>query len=360
MTIEQSGSVQFACPVQPDANDHVLLAHGGGGRLAQKLIREIIAPALASPWLHHLPDGACINLPPQAATSTLVMSTDSFVVKPLFFPGGNIGSLAATGTINDLAMMGARPAWLTCSLIIEEGFAISDLRRILMDLATVARECGMHVVTGDTKVVGRGQGDGLFINTTGLGYQETPRDIGPQSLAPGDVVILSGDIGRHGTAILCAREGFRIDSPVTSDAVELWTTVKALLDAEVPLHCMRDLTRGGLAAALSEISSSAGRPIAIHEDRIPVSTTVQSVCEIFGLEAINLANEGRFIAVVPEAAADAAMRIIAQFTRDGHHGPAVIGWVGDDAGGSGVTLRTAFGGERPLMLPAGDPIPRIC
>jgi hydrogenase expression/formation protein HypE len=359
MTTEQSASMQFACPVQPDADDQVLLAHGGGGRLAQKLVREVITPALASPWLQHLPDGALINLPPGIAAGAIVMSTDSFVVKPLFFPGGNIGSLAATGTVNDLAMMGARPAWLTCSLIIEEGFAVSDLRRVLRDLAAVARECGAHVVTGDTKVVGRGQGDGLFINTTGVGYQEIPRDIGPQFVRAGDVVILSGDIGRHGTAILCAREDFRIDSPVVSDAGTLWSPVNAMLSAGVPVHCMRDLTRGGLAAALSEISGSAGRPILIHENRIPVSTSVQSVCEIFGLDPINLANEGRFIAVVPEAAVDRTVEILSGFTRPGDYAPAVIGQIGD-SNGAGVTLRTAFGGERPLVLPAGDPIPRIC
>ena len=318
-----------------------------------QLIAKMFAPAFANPLLAQRHDGAVIDLNGQR----LAFTTDSYVVRPLFFPGGDIGKLAINGTVNDLAMCGARPLYLSASFIIEEGLSMETLWRVVQSMKRAAADAGIKVVTGDTKVVDKGKGDGLFINTAGIGRVDYDCGISPAAVRPGDAVLLSGDIGRHGMAIMSVREGLQFESSIESDCAPLADLVQSLLEEGIEIHCLRDLTRGGLASALNEIAQCARRQIDIDQNAVPVREEVQGACEILGLDPLYVANEGRFVAFVPASDVDRAIRTMrsrilgAEATQ--------IGVV--TAGSPGlVTLKTQIGARRILDLLSGEQLPRIC
>ena len=344
----------LACPVPSGRPVEIQLAHGGGGRMTQELIDRVFAPAFRNPALAARHDGAVLVAPPGGR---LAFSTDSHVVSPLFFPGGDIGRLAVHGTINDLAMCGARPRWLSAGFIIEEGLPLETLERVVQSMGAAARAAGVEIVAGDTKVVERGKGDGLFINTAGIGWIEHGRSIGPAAVRAGDAVLLSGDIGRHGMAILAQREGLAFESPIESDCAALWPAVAALLAEGIEVHCLRDLTRGGLATAIIEIAETAGLGAGLEEIAVPVTEAVRGACEILGLDPFYVANEGRFIALVPPAQAEAALAVLARTAPGGP--PARIGDVRARPAGE-VTLRSVVGVERIVDRLSGEQLPRIC
>ena len=346
--------IALACPVPPARPAEVQLAHGGGGRLTQDLIDRVFTPAFWGAALARRHDGAVLAVPPGIR---LAFSTDSHVVSPLFFPGGDIGRLAVHGTINDLAMCGARPRWLSVGFILEEGLPLATLDRIARSMGEAAGAADVEIVAGDTKVVERGKGDGLYVNTSGIGWVEHDRVIGPASVRSGDVVLLSGDIGRHGMAILAQREGLAFESTIESDCAPLWPAVQALLAAAIEVHCLRDLTRGGLATAVIEIAETAGLAVRLEEAAVRVTEPVRGACEILGLDPCYVANEGRFIAFVPAAQAVLALGILAESAPGGP--PACIGQV--IAGPAGeVALRGLLGHERILDRLSGEQLPRIC
>jgi hydrogenase expression/formation protein HypE len=329
------------------------MAHGGGGRLMHELIENVFMNAFRNPALEQRHDGAVLNLGGRRAAFT----TDSYVVKPLFFRGGDIGSLAVNGTVNDLAMCGARPLFLSAGFIIEEGLPTETLWRIVQSMRQAASAAHVEVVTGDTKVVDRGKGDGVFINTAGLGVLEHSLDISPAQVRPGDVVLLSGDIGRHGMAILAEREGLAFQSDIESDCAAVAGIVLELLAAGIEIHCMRDLTRGGLATALIEIAQAGRVTIHLEERAIPAMDAVRSLCELLGFDPLYVANEGRFVCVVAPGDADRALAILrahplgAQACR--------IGEVSDKDPGL-VTLRSPIGATRIVDMLSGEQLPRIC
>ena len=341
-----------SCPVPLGAGEQVQLAHGGGGRLMRDLIQGRIAPAVGGEACAH--DAAVVELD----GSRVAFTTAGFVVDPLFFPGGALGSLAVHGTVNDLAMAGARPVALSLSLILEEGLPLAQLDRILASVRAAADEAGVVIATGDTKVVDRGKGDGIFVTTSGVGLVRAGVDVGPWRVRPGDAVIVSGDIGRHGIAILSVRRGLEFEGPVLSDCAPLSAPVQALLDAELDVHCLRDATRGGLAAALVEIARDAGAELRIDESSLPVLATVDAACEILGISALHLACEGRFVAFVPADQSDRALEVLRCHPVSA--GAVRIGVVqGTDDRGR-VWVESPFGGARPLDLPSGEQLPRIC
>ena len=328
-------------------SERIRLAHGGGGTVMQRLIDAELRPLYPDPALV-LHDAARLDLP----HGRLAFSTDGYVVHPLEFPGGDIGSLAVTGTANDLAMAGARPLHLSVGLILEEGLELALLRRVVASMAATARQQGLTIVTGDTKVVERGKGDGIFVTTSGLGLVEAPAPIDPTRIEPGDAVLVSGDLGRHGLTILAARHGLDLQPPLASDCAPLWPLVEQLLAAGVRPHCLRDLTRGGLASALHELASARGVEMRLEEAAIPVAPALATACALLGFDPLHLANEGRLVAVV--AAAD-RQRAEAVLTPGGG---AWIGTVG--VGAARVLLRTPFGSDRLLLPPSGELLPRIC
>jgi hydrogenase expression/formation protein HypE len=339
---------------RPHADDaRILLGHGSGGALTHRLIESVFRPRFSNPRLDEGHDGAVIDVGGRRAAFT----TDSFVVKPLFFPGGDIGKLAVHGTINDLAMCGARPLCLSAGFILEEGLPRETLERVAHSMSEACRAAGVELVTGDTKVVDRGKADGLFINTSGIGLVESPAHISPKAVRPGDVVLVNGDIGRHGMAVMSAREGLEFESPIESDTAPLAAPVLDLLAAGVEVHCLRDATRGGLAGVLVEIARAAKRSLLIQESAIPVTEAVRGACEIFGLEALYVANEGRFAAFVAEADAERALSILRR--HESCADARVIGRVLDDERGL-VTLKSAIGVGRLLDMLAGEQLPRIC
>lgn len=287
----------------------------------------------------------------------IATTTDGYVVRPMFFPGGDIGSLAVHGTVNDLAMCGARPISLTAGFIIEEGTEIATLQRIARSMARACQEVGIAIVAGDTKVVERGKGDGVYITTSGIGVCEHSFDIHPRSMREGDAVVLSGDVGRHGIAVLGARGDFSFDSEVESDSCELWTQVAALLDDGIALHCLRDLTRGGLATTLNELASESGLEIEIEERAVAVRDDVKAACELLGLDPLHVANEGRWVAVVPASQAHKAVESLARVAPD--QTPVVAGTVRGARPGQ-VSLRTRLGTLRHLPMLSGEQLPRIC
>ena len=376
------------CPVPRVADDRIVLAHGGGGRLTHQLIEKIFMPAFGNPMLEQRHDGAVLAV----NGSRLAFTTDSFVVRPLIFPGGNIGDLAVYGTVNDLAMCGARPLYLSAGFILEEGLAMETLRTVVNSMQHAAAKANVKLVTGDTKVVDKGKGDGIFINTSGIGViEEFPgltktvrpgaspvqvaqqgvphvspplrnvgvRDvmIGPASVQPGDAVIVSGDLGRHGIAILSVREGLEFESPILSDTDSVWPAVEALLTAGIEIHCLRDLTRGGLATTLNEIAADRNVCIQLEETLIPVEETVQSACEIFGLDPLYVANEGRFAVFVPQAHADQALEIMKKVPVS--QGSVRVGRV-EASPGRTVVLQSRIGGNRVVDMLSGEQLPRIC
>lgn len=339
-----------SCPLPHDTVDCVSLAHGGGGRLMQRLIADVFAAHLGTDTQH---DGAVVA----AGGARLVTTTDAFVVRPLFFPGGDIGALAVHGTVNDLAMCGARPLALTAAFIIEEGCAIAALERIAQSMAAAAAGAGVAVVSGDTKVVERGHGDGVYVTTAGIGLVEHAQHIHPHAVCDGDSLIVSGDLGRHGMAVMCARENLHTEPPITSDQQNLWPAVAALLAAGIELHCLRDLTRGGLATCAVEIAQSAKLDIAIDEDAITVTPPVAAACELLGLDPLYVANEGRFLAIVPAADAGRALAILHSLPAG--RGASIAGHIGPGTDGR-VRLRTRLGTLRHIAMLSGAQLPRIC
>jgi len=332
----------------------ITVGHGGGGRLTQELIDRVFRPAFANPALEAQHDGALLRLP---GGGRLAFTTDSHVVSPLFFPGSDIGKIAVNGTVNDLCMCGARPLWLSAGFILEEGFPIATLEKVVASMQAAAAVAGVGIVTGDTKVVERGKGDGLYVTTAGLGVIETPLTVAPSSIRPGDAVILSGDLGRHGMAIMATRAGLEFESAIESDCAPLVAPVQALLAAGLEIHCLRDLTRGGLATSLVELAESAKVGIAIDAAKIPVTELVRGACEILGLDPLYVANEGRFVCLVPAAQAAQALEIIAKTAPGGP--PVIIGQVNPGPAGQ-VTQRSIIGAERIVDRLSGEQLPRIC
>ena len=342
-----------SCPIPISEYPKVLLAHGGGGRLTQQLLDKIFLPSFDNPLLGQKHDGALLELGGQK----LAFTTDSFVVHPLFFPGGDIGTLAVNGTVNDLAMCGARPKWLSAGFILEEGLPMETLWRVAQSMKQAAMAAGVWLVTGDTKVVDRGKGDGLFINTAGIGTIEHGKVIAPSQVQPGDAVLISGDLGRHGMAIMSMRESLEFESTIESDCAPLNGPVQALLNAGAEVHCLRDLTRGGLASALNEIASAAHLQVNVNETAVPVQEQVQAACEILGLDPLYVANEGRFVAFVAPKDQEKVLEMLRQ--HEVSKGVCVIGHV--VAGTAGlVTIKSRIGASRILDLLSGEQLPRIC
>ncbi|MGC9502169.1 hydrogenase expression/formation protein HypE [Baaleninema sp.] len=337
----------LSCPVPLQQYPHVLLAHGGGGKLMQQLIHQVFVPAFGSPEtvLH---DAATLRL----KGDRIAMTTDSYVVHPLFFPGGDIGSMAVYGTVNDLAMAGARPLYLTAGFILEEGLPMSVLWQVVQSMRQAADRVGVKIVTGDTKVVDRGKGDGIFINTAGVGQVEFDGTISPKAIRPGDAILLNGDIGRHGIAIMAVREGLMFETAIESDLAPLSETVLALLEADIEVRCLRDLTRGGLASALHELATAAKVGIHIDERAITVREDVQGACEILGFDPLYLANEGRFVTFVPESDVDRALAILGPQAQK-------IGVVTESTSPP-VTMTSQIGSTRAIDLLCGEQLPRIC
>jgi len=335
-------------PMEPE---RILLAHGGGGRLMHQLIDGLFGLTLLDGAYDKKHDGVVV----EPGSTRVAFTTDSFVVHPLFFPGGDIGTLAVWGTVNDLAMCGARPQFLSAGFILEEGFEMDLLRRIVHSMRAAADRAGIKIVTGDTKVVDRGKGHGVYINTAGLGIVDRNVQIEPGRIAPGDVIILNGDIGRHGIAVLSAREGLSFAFALESDLAPLAGPVLHMLDSGIDLHCLRDLTRGGLASALVELATTRGLNICIEEQRVPVCAEVRSACEILGFDPLYVANEGRFIAFVSPADAPTALDVLQSYGT----GPSVIGSVTDCVSGI-VTVRTPLGTKRIVQMFSGEQLPRIC
>jgi hydrogenase expression/formation protein HypE len=333
--------------------DRILLEHGSGGQLSNDLIAGTFLPLLKNPLLEKLEDGAVFDV----GGATLCFTTDSYVVHPRFFPGGDIGSLAVHGTVNDLAMCGGRPLALSAGFILEEGFPMEELERIVRSLAAAAGKAGVAVVTGDTKVVPRGAADGLFINTSGIGVIRYGSPLSVRSIRPGDAVLLSGPIGDHGAAILSCREDFGFVSRIESDSAPLTSLVETVLAASPHVHCMRDATRGGLGAILAEIAGQSGLRIDIREREIPVREEVRGICEILGFDPLFLANEGRMALFCAGEAADAVLA--AMRSHDLGRDAALIGAVAEDRRGR-LVMETLIGGSRQIDLQTGELVPRIC
>jgi hydrogenase expression/formation protein HypE len=356
MSDDRSEPFCLSCPIPRERFITVQMAHGGGGRVMRRLIEEFFLPAFGSDPAKNPPhDAAVLDVP----AGRLAMTTDTFVVKPLFFPGGDIGSLAVYGTVNDLAMAGARPLALSAGFILEEGLPLETLERIVVSMRRAADEVGVRIVTGDTKVVDRGKGDGVFINTAGIGIVPPNVNIAPRRIRPGDAVIVSGDLGRHGVAVMSVREGLSFETELASDCASLAGLVAPLLSADVgvEVHCLRDLTRGGLAAALCELADAAGVCIELIESHIPISAPVAGACELLGLDPLYVANEGRLVAFVPAGEAERA--VAALRTNSTAAGAEIIGTVADQPPGL-VKLRTALGAERIIDFLSGEQMPRIC
>jgi hydrogenase expression/formation protein HypE len=353
MAENNSREFTWSCPLPTDLAERILLAHGGGGRLMQKLLESLFLPAFANEALNRRHDGAVVEV----AGARLAFTTDSYVVRPLFFPGGDIGALAVHGTVNDLAMCGARPMFLSAGFILEEGLPVAVLERVVRSMREAAHLAQVALVTGDTKVVDKGKGDGVFINTAGIGLVEAPGPIGPQAVRPGDAVIVSGDLGAHGIAVLSVREGLEFDSVIASDTAPLWEPVQALLEAGIELHCLRDLTRGGLSAALNEIAASARLAIRVEEAKIPVQEAVRGACELLGLDPLYVACEGRFAAFVPAGEAERAVELLRRFPVCA---AAQIAGRVEEAPAGTVILRSRIGANRVLDLLSGEQLPRIC
>lgn len=338
-------------PFQP--NEVIRLGHGSGGRLSEQLIKNIFLPRLGNLILNELEDAAAVEL----QGKRIAVSTDSFVVNPIFFPGGNIGSLAVHGTVNDLAMRLSTPKFISASFIIEEGFLIKDLETIVDSYAQACRDAGVLTVAADTKVVNKGAGDGVYINTTGIGILFVQSPPAVSRAKPGDAIIISGDVGRHGIAVMCQREGLLLETELQSDSANLFPAASDLLSFGQAIHVMRDVTRGGLATILTEIAEASQVAIEIDESKIPVCAPVRGACELLGLDPLYVACEGRFVCVVDAAVADDVLQTLK--TREISGTAMLIGYV-TDAAGPKVSCKTAIGGNRLIDKLAGDQLPRIC
>lgn len=341
----------FTCPAPAPRGERVLLGHGAGGRLSGELLEQIFRPSFANPALEALGDAAVLD----AGPAQLAFSTDSYVVSPLFFPGGCIGDLAVHGTINDLAMMGARPLALSAAFILEEGLPLDVLERVVAAMGQAARSCGVPIVTGDTKVVERGHCDGLFLNTAGIGLLRPHFRPAPDRARPGDVVLISGPIAEHGVAIMSLRQGLEFETPLGSDTAPLHELVGRLADRCPEVRVLRDPTRGGVAASLHEIGQASGVGMELEEARVPIAPEVEAACEFLGLEPLHVANEGKLIAIVAPEQAEAALQALRSHPLGQR--AARIGMVGE---GHGLVVRTRLGGRRTVALPLAEPLPRIC
>ncbi len=329
----------------------ILLAHGGGGEETRELIEKLFLKYFENPLLASMEDATIITEP-----QSLAFTTDSFTVSPLFFNGGNIGKLAIAGTVNDLAVMGARPRYLSCAFIIEEGFPVADLEAIVAAMGQELHHSGAQIVTGDTKVVPRGSADGLFINTTGIGEVVYP-GLSVQRIQPGDAIVVSGTVGDHGACIMAQREGIELESDLSSDCATLWPLIEPILTAGLEVHAMRDPTRGGLAAVLNEWATGAGVGIDVEEARIPIRPEVMGLCELLGMEATSLACEGRVVIALPASQVEPLLNIMQQHPLGS--GATAIGTVTADHPGR-VILHTEYGARRILEPPQGELLPRIC
>ncbi len=343
----------LSCPIPIDRYPTVTLAHGGGGKLMHQLIESMFVTAFKNEILEIRHDGAILQL----QGKRIAFTTDSYVVRPLFFPGGDIGSLAIHGTVNDLAMCGARPLYLSAAFIIEEGLPMETLWRIVQSMKIAADAAGVQIVTGDTKVVDKGKGDGIFINIAGVGIIEHDLKISPQGIQPGDVILLNGDIGRHSISIMAEREGLTFETTIESDSAPLAGLVQQLLRGGIHVHCMRDLTRGGLASALVEIVEASDLHTEINENLIPVLEQVQGACEMLGLDPLYVANEGRFVAFVPADQVDLALRIMQSHPLGS--AACSIGIVSESSPKL-VTMKTRIGSNRIIDMLSGEQLPRIC
>jgi hydrogenase expression/formation protein HypE len=349
-------SMTFICPISLQQYPTVLMAHGGGGRLMHQLIETMFLSVFGSPD-RESHDAAVLSIP----RDRIAFTTDSYVVNPLFFPGGDIGSLAVNGTVNDLAMAGARPLYLSLGLIIEEGFPMETLWRVVRSIKAAADLAQVQIVTGDTKVVDQGKGDGLFINTSGIGILEHPLKIAPSSIQVGDIILLNGDLGRHGIAVMAARAGLEFQTTISSDCASLANIVGKLLKAGLRIHCLRDLTRGGLASALNEIMMATNLTLTIEESVIPVLEEVQGACELLGLDPLYIANEGRFVAFIAPADLDRALAILQsdrELNGETTRACAIGRVITSDT--PAVILNGKFGPSRFLDLLSGEQLPRIC
>lgn len=335
-------------------DDHVTLAHGAGGKASAALVDAVFVEAFRNPVLESLGDGAVLALP---GGERLAMSTDSFVVAPRRFPGGSIGELAVHGTCNDLAMAGAVPSWISAAFVIEEGFAIAELKEIVADMAAAAAAAGVQIVTGDTKVVPKGAADGLFVTTTGAGVVPAGRTLSPASVRPGDKVLLSGSIGDHGMAVMLARGDLAIEADIASDTACLSPLVELLLAAAPSTRWMRDATRGGMGTVCNELAQACGLGVLLDEQRLPVRPMVTGACELLGIDPLYVANEGKFVAVVAPDEADAGLAALRSHPLGAE--AAQVGEIVTEPAES-VVLRTGFGGTRIVDMLVGDPLPRIC
>ena len=347
----------WTCPLPLKNYPTIVMGHGSGGRMMADLIGHLFVAAFDNALLRQMGDSTVLELPADGGALRLAFTTDSFVVSPLIFPGGDIGELAVNGTVNDLAMSGAHPLYLSAGFILEEGLPMDTLGRITASFAEACLAAEVQLVAGDTKVVNKGHGDGLYINTSGIGVIPPDIHIAPGNARPGDAVLLSGPVGDHGMAILSVREGLAFESPIVSDTAPLHGLVASLLAATRDIHCLRDATRGGLAAVLNELAHASRVGIEFDERQVPVRPAVQAACEMLGLDPFYVANEGKLVAIVPEAHADAALAAL----RAHPFGQQAvrIGTVVEAHPGM-VVARTGIGGSRVVDLPAGELLPRIC
>jgi hydrogenase expression/formation protein HypE len=341
------------CPLPLQQYPSVLLAHGSGGKLTQQLIEQLFLPSFKNTSLAPLHDGAILTI----NGARLAFSTDSYVINPIFFPGGDIGELAVNGTVNDLAMCGARPLYLSSGMIIEEGFPMEDLARVVQSMQKAADRAGIQLVTGDTKVVDRGKGDKIFISTSGIGLIPDGVHISPEAARPGDVIILSGPIAVHGIAIMSVREGLEFETQIKSDTAPLNSLVEIMLAASNKIHVLRDPTRGGVASVLNEIARSAKVGISIVEEKIPIPDEVRGACEILGFDPLYVANEGKLLAFVDRGHAETVLEAMQKHSLGKQ--ATIIGEVVDEPAGT-VVMRTSIGGSRIVDMLAGEQLPRIC
>jgi hydrogenase expression/formation protein HypE len=350
---QENSDFTLNCPLPIAQYPQVLMAHGGGGKLMHQLIEKMFLPSFDNDTINTRHDSATINL----TSSKIAFTTDSYVVKPLFFPGSNIGELAINGTVNDLAMSGAKPLYLSVGLIIEEGLAMTTLWQIINAMKIAAQKANVQIITGDTKVVDKGKGDGIFINTAGIGIIEHDQVINPQSVKPGDLILINGDIARHGISIMATREGLEFETTIESDCADLSGLISDLIQAKINIHCLRDLTRGGLASALNEIAEAAKLGIMIDEKSIPVREDVQGACEILGFDPLYVANEGKFIAFIPEESAEKALEIMRSHPLGLEAN--IIGKVTTESPQI-VQMKSAIGATRIVDMLSGEQLPRIC
>jgi hydrogenase expression/formation protein HypE len=344
------------CPAPASGYDRIVLGHGSGGRLSANLLRDVFLPGFGNEVLSRLEDQATLALGGDGGCR-IAFTTDSYVVRPLFFPGGDIGRLAVHGTINDLAVGGATPRWLSAAFILEEGLALDDLRRVVASMREACAEAGVTLVTGDTKVVDRGKGDQLFVTTSGIGVVPAGRALSIAAARPGDAVIVSGTIGDHGIAIMSVREGLEFDTVLESDTAPLHGLAAAMLDACPSIRGMRDPTRGGVSSALNELASASGVGVRLSEGALPIRPEVRAACEMLGLDPLYVANEGKLLAVVPADDATRLLNVMRGHPRGGR--AAIIGEVVAQHPGT-VVLRSTIGGERVVTLLSGEQLPRIC